>query len=43
MLFRSDIARLGAAGFEAGDALPAELALPVYLRDKVAVKPRPRL
>ncbi|MCB1751515.1 MAG: tRNA (adenosine(37)-N6)-threonylcarbamoyltransferase complex dimerization subunit type 1 TsaB [Gammaproteobacteria bacterium] len=38
-----DIARLGAAGFEAGDALPAELALPVYLRDKVAVKQRPRL
>lgn len=38
-----DIALLGAAGFEAGDALPAELALPVYLRDKVAVKQRPRV
>ena len=33
-----DIARLGAVAFEAGDILPAEQALPIYLRDEVAVK-----
>lgn len=30
------IARLGARGFEQGLAVPVELAMPVYLRDKVA-------
>jgi len=34
-----DVALLGAAGFQAGMAVPADLALPVYLRDKVAKKP----
>jgi tRNA threonylcarbamoyladenosine biosynthesis protein TsaB len=33
-----DVARLGAAMFRAGKAIPAEQALPVYLRDEVAVK-----
>jgi len=33
-----DIALLAAAGFTAGEAVSAELALPVYLRDKVAFK-----
>lgn len=33
-----DVARLGAAAFEAGRAVAAELALPVYVRDEVAVK-----
>jgi tRNA threonylcarbamoyladenosine biosynthesis protein TsaB len=32
------IARLGARGFEQGQAVVAELAMPVYLRDKVAKK-----
>ena len=32
------IARLGARGFEQGRAVPVELAMPVYLRDKVAKK-----
>jgi len=36
------IARLGAAGFARGLAVPAERALPVYLRDKVARKMRER-
>lgn len=34
-----DIARLGAAGFECGRALPPEQAAPVYLRNQVAKKP----
>ena len=33
-----DIARLAAREFEAGRAVPAEQAVPVYLRDKVALK-----
>ncbi len=33
-----DVALLGVAGFEAGQAIPAEQALPVYLRDKVTWK-----
>lgn len=37
-----DVALLGAAGFEAGQAVVAEQALPVYLRDQVARKPRIR-
>jgi tRNA threonylcarbamoyladenosine biosynthesis protein TsaB len=31
-----DVARLALPRFEAGEALPPERALPVYLRDKVA-------
>ncbi len=34
-----DVARLAAAAFERGEALPAERAIPVYLRDRVADKP----
>jgi tRNA threonylcarbamoyladenosine biosynthesis protein TsaB len=37
-----DVALLGVAGCKAGEAVQAELALPVYLRDKVAKKPGPR-
>ncbi len=33
-----DVAVLGAAGFNAGQAVAAELALPVYLRNQVAQK-----
>ncbi len=33
-----DVARLGMAGFQAGQAVSAEQALPVYLRDQVAWK-----
>ncbi len=33
-----DVARLGIAGFQAGEAVSAEQALPVYLRDQVAWK-----
>lgn len=33
-----DVARLGEAGFLAGEAVSAEQALPVYLRDQVAWK-----
>ena len=33
-----DVARLGMVGFEAGQAVTAEQALPVYLRDKVTWK-----
>jgi len=35
-----DIARLGVAGFEAGEAVGAAEALPVYLRDQVATSRR---
>ncbi len=34
----ADVARLGITGFNAGEAISAELAIPVYLRDKVAWK-----
>ncbi|AKH19015.1 tRNA (adenosine(37)-N6)-threonylcarbamoyltransferase complex dimerization subunit type 1 TsaB [Sedimenticola thiotaurini] len=34
-----DVALLGAAGFAAGRAVAPEQALPVYLRDKVALRP----
>ena len=37
-----DVARLGAAAFKAGASVAAEQALPVYLRDEVAVKPAKR-
>jgi len=33
-----DIARLAAREFEAGRAVAAEQALPIYIRDKVALK-----
>ena len=33
-----DVGRLGAAAYQAGKAVAAELALPVYVRDEVAVK-----
>ena len=36
----ADLARLGAAAYAAGAAVPVEQALPVYLRDEVAIKPR---
>lgn len=35
-----DVALLGAMGFKRGDAVPADRALPVYLRDEVARKPK---
>lgn len=34
-----DVAQLGAAAYARGEAVAAELAAPVYLRDKVASKP----
>ena len=34
-----DVAQLAIRGYEAGDAVAAELALPVYLRNQVAKKP----
>lgn len=34
-----DVALLGVAGFERGESVMPEAALPVYLRDKVAKKP----
>jgi tRNA threonylcarbamoyladenosine biosynthesis protein TsaB len=37
-----DIARLAAREFEAGRAVAAEQALPVYIRDKVALKTHER-
>lgn len=37
-----DIALLGAAGLQRGRGASAERALPVYLRDRVAAKPKPR-
>ena len=38
-----DVALLGAAGLQAGRAVSAEQALPLYLRDKVAERPGPKL
>jgi tRNA threonylcarbamoyladenosine biosynthesis protein TsaB len=37
-----DVARFAAAMFQAGKAIPAEQALPVYLRDEVAAKQSPK-
>ncbi|MCF6354311.1 MAG: tRNA (adenosine(37)-N6)-threonylcarbamoyltransferase complex dimerization subunit type 1 TsaB [Candidatus Polarisedimenticolaceae bacterium] len=34
-----DVARLAVRGYAAGEAVAAELALPIYLRDQVAKKP----
>lgn len=34
----ADVARLGIAGYNAGEVVKAELAIPVYLRDQVAWK-----
>ncbi len=34
-----DVVRLAVHGYAAGDAVAAELALPIYLRDQVAKKP----
>ncbi|HHH38301.1 MAG TPA: tRNA (adenosine(37)-N6)-threonylcarbamoyltransferase complex dimerization subunit type 1 TsaB [Sedimenticola sp.] len=36
-----DVALLAAAGWRAGEAVPPEQAMPVYLRDKVASRPAP--
>ncbi|HHJ16374.1 MAG TPA: tRNA (adenosine(37)-N6)-threonylcarbamoyltransferase complex dimerization subunit type 1 TsaB [Gammaproteobacteria bacterium] len=38
----ADVARLAAGMFAQGGALPPEQAIPVYLRDNVADKPKPR-
>jgi tRNA threonylcarbamoyladenosine biosynthesis protein TsaB len=38
----ADVATLALGLFEQGKALPPEQAIPVYLRDKVAEKPKPR-
>ncbi|MFW5453253.1 tRNA (adenosine(37)-N6)-threonylcarbamoyltransferase complex dimerization subunit type 1 TsaB [Thioalkalivibrio sulfidiphilus] len=38
----AEVARLAVRDFAAGLAVPAEQALPVYLRDKVAEKPKPQ-
>jgi len=35
------VAELGAAAFQAGQAVPPEQALPVYVRDEVAIKKSP--
>lgn len=37
-----DVAILGVDGFERGEAVAPEQALPIYLRDQVASKPKPR-
>lgn len=37
-----DVALLAVAGFARGDVVPANQALPVYLRDQVASKPKPK-
>jgi tRNA threonylcarbamoyladenosine biosynthesis protein TsaB len=36
-----DVARLGAAGFARGEMVSPEKALPIYIRDEIAVKQRP--
>lgn len=38
----ADVARLAAASLQRGGAVPAQEGVPVYLRDKVADKPRQR-
>jgi tRNA threonylcarbamoyladenosine biosynthesis protein TsaB len=35
-----DVALLGVAGFERGESVMPEAALPLYLRDNVASKPK---
>jgi len=39
----ADVARLAARAFGQGNAVSAEQAIPVYLRDNVADKPRPKV
>ncbi len=39
----ADVARLAARAFAQGDALAPELAIPVYLRNNVAHKPKPKV
>jgi tRNA threonylcarbamoyladenosine biosynthesis protein TsaB len=36
-----DVARLGAAGFARGEMVSPEKALPIYIRDEIAIKQRP--
>ena len=39
----ADVARLAAVQYQAGQAIPPEHAAPVYLRDNVADKPKPKV